>query len=131
MFVILPRDSFASRVTNMPSYFSESNFCGSKSEKKVDFFLERKFFRGRFLRTQGMQFWNPAIKLDKSSKTFHWIFENNYLNNQFSQKTDLMRKRLQSRRLLAWQPCRKKLPQKSEKFPALKKVREWTVIETF
>ena len=42
-----------------------------------------------------------------------------------------MIKQLQSHRLLALQPCRLKLPQKSEKFLARKNKREWKVIETF
>ena len=102
--------------TNMPSCFSESNFCGSKSENKVDFFWKENFSAECSSAHKECNFNNAAKKLDKNSKAFRSIFENLYKNNQFSQRTHFMRKRLQSRRLLTWQPCRKISPRNRKSF---------------
>ena len=116
----------------MPSCFSESQFCGSKFENKIDFsFCKRKIFLGIFPRTRGMQFDNASKKTDKKSKIFHSTSGKTCKNNQFSQKKHFMRKRLQSHRLHVWQSCRNKLSQKSEKVLARKKVGEKYFIEAF
>ena len=73
--------------TNMPSCFSESNFCGSKSENKVDFFGKKIFPRKVPPHTRNAILTTLPKKLDKNSKTFPSIFENNYVNKQFSQRT--------------------------------------------
>ena len=73
--------------TNMPSCFSESNFCGSKSENKVDFFWKENFSAECSSAHKECNLNNAAKKLDKNSETFRSIFENNYINKQFSQKT--------------------------------------------
>ena len=73
--------------TNMPSCFSESKFCGLKSENKVDFFWKENFSAEFSSAHKDCNFNNAAKKLDKNSKTFPSIFKNNYINKQFSQKT--------------------------------------------
>ena len=73
--------------TNMPRCFSESNFCGSKSENKVDFFWKENFSAECSSGHKECNFNNAAKKLDKNSKTFPSIFENIYINKQFSKKT--------------------------------------------
>ena len=71
----------------MPSCSSESNFCGWKSENKVDFLWKESFSAECSSAHKECNFNNAAKKLDKNSKTFRSIFENNYINKQFSQKT--------------------------------------------
>ena len=107
--------------TNMPSCFLESSFCGSKSENKLDFFWKENFSAECSSAHKKCNFNNAAKKLDKKSKAFRSIFENNYIKNQFSQETHFMRKRLQSYRLLTWQPCRKNIPSNLKSFLLEKK----------
>ena len=73
--------------TNMLSCFSESSFCGSKSENKIHFFWKENFSAECSPAHKECNFNNAAKKLDKNSETFRSIFENNYINKQFSQKT--------------------------------------------
>ena len=116
---------------NMPSCFSESNFCGSKSENKVDFFWKEKFSAECSSAHMESNLNNAAKKLDKNSKAFRSIFENIYKNNQFSQRTRFMRKRLQSRRLLTWQPCRKSSPRNLKSFLLQKKWEKNSLLRHF
>ena len=71
----------------MPSCFSESNFCGSKSENKLDFFSKENFSAECSSAHKECNFNNAAKIPDKNSKTFRSIFENIYINKQFSRKT--------------------------------------------
>ena len=73
--------------TNMPSCFSELSFCGSKSENKDGFFVKKKIFLGTFPRTRGMQVCHCCRKNGQKLRNVRSIFENNYKNKQFSQKT--------------------------------------------
>ena len=109
--------------TNMPSCFSESNFCGSKSENKVDFFGKKIFPRKVPPHTRNAILTTLPKKLDKNSKTFPSIFENNYVNKQFSQKP-FYEKTSPVTKIAHLAALPKKLPQKSGKFPARKKVGE-------
>ena len=117
--------------TNMPSCFSGSNFCGSKSENKVDFFGKKNFSAKCSSAHKECNFNNAAKKLDKNSKAFRSIFENIYINNQFSQRTHFMRKRLLSRRLLNWQPCQKNFPRNLKSFLLANKWEENSLLRHF
>ena len=71
----------------MPSCFSESNFCGSKSENTGDFFGKENFSAECSSAHNNAILTTLPKKRDENSKTFPSVFENNYINKQFSQKT--------------------------------------------
>ena len=76
--------------TNMPNCFSESHFCGTKSENKVDFsFWKERFSSEGSSANVECNFNNAAEKLDQNSKAFRSFSENNFINNQFSQKKNI------------------------------------------
>ena len=117
MFVFLHRDSFYEHA----ELFLRIKFLWIKIRKE-SWLLWKENFSAEFSPAhKECNFKNAAKKLGKNSKAFRSIFGNIYINNQFSQKTHFMRKRLQSHRLLTWQPCRKNFPRNLKNFLLEKK----------
>ena len=127
MFVFLRRDSFYEHA----ELFLRIKFLWIKIRKQSWLFWKEEFSAKCSFAHKECNFNNAAKKLDKNSKAFRSIFENIYINNQFSQRTHFMRKRLLSRRLLNWQPCQKNFPRNLKSFLLENKWEENSLLRHF
>ena len=127
MFVFLRRDSFYEHA----EMFLRIKVLWIKIRKQSWLFWKEKFSAKCSSAHKECNFNNAAKKLDKNSKAFRSIFENIYINNQFSQRTHFMRKRLLSRRLLNWQPCQKNFPRNLKSFLLENKWEENSLLRHF